>query len=69
MLVEVDGGVLRKFNGGYSSYLEQKSTNFRKYAKDHENLLRMVKEKLTGCNMELQQEEKEMKEEKLNILI
>ena len=24
-VVEVDGGVLRKFNGGYSSYLEQKS--------------------------------------------
>ena len=27
-VVEVDGGVLRKFNGGYSSYLEQKKNNY-----------------------------------------
>lgn len=42
-VVEVDGGVLRKFNGGYSSYLEQKSQILENMQKDHENLLRMVK--------------------------
>ncbi|MDD3007955.1 MAG: ABC-F family ATP-binding cassette domain-containing protein [Arcobacter sp.] len=42
-VVEVDGGVLRKFNGGYSSYLEQKSQMLENMQKEHENLLRMVK--------------------------
>ncbi|MBD3830895.1 MAG: ABC-F family ATP-binding cassette domain-containing protein, partial [Arcobacter sp.] len=42
-VVEVDGGVLRKFNGGYSSYLEQKSQILENMQKEHENLLRMVK--------------------------
>ena len=42
-VVEVDGGVLRKFNGGYSSYLEQKAQILENMQKDHENLLRMVK--------------------------
>ena len=42
-VVEVDGGMLRKFSGGYSSYLEQKSQILENMQKDHENLLRMVK--------------------------
>ncbi|MGE0051750.1 MAG: ABC-F family ATP-binding cassette domain-containing protein, partial [Arcobacter sp.] len=42
-VVEVDGGVLRRFNGGYSSYLEQKSQILENMQKEHENLLRMVK--------------------------
>ena len=42
-VVEVDGGVLRKFNGGYSSYLEQKAQILENMQKEHENLLRMVK--------------------------
>ncbi|RXJ60016.1 ribosomal protection-like ABC-F family protein [Candidatus Marinarcus aquaticus] len=42
-VVEIDGGVLRKFNGGYSSYLEQKQQILENMQKDHENLLRLVK--------------------------
>ncbi len=42
-VVEVDGGVLRRFNGGYSSYLEQKAQILENMQKEHENLLRMVK--------------------------
>lgn len=42
-VVEVDGGTLRKFNGGYSSYLEQKAQILENKQKEHENLLRMVK--------------------------
>ncbi|MDK2090367.1 ribosomal protection-like ABC-F family protein [Aliarcobacter butzleri] len=42
-VVEVDGGTLRKFNGGYSSYLEQKAQILENMQKEHENLLRMVK--------------------------
>ncbi|WP_323659257.1 ribosomal protection-like ABC-F family protein [Aliarcobacter butzleri] len=42
-VVEVDGGTLRKFNGGYSSYLEQKAHILENMQKEHENLLRMVK--------------------------
>ena len=42
-VVEVDGGVLRKFNGGYSSYLEQKEQLLENLQKDHENLIRLVK--------------------------
>ena len=42
-VVEVEGGVLRKFNGGYSSYLEQKAQLLENMQKDHENLLRLVK--------------------------
>ncbi len=43
-VVEIDGGVLRKFNGGYSSYLEQKQQILQNMQKDHENLLRLVKQ-------------------------
>jgi ATP-binding cassette subfamily F protein uup len=42
-VVEVDGGVLRKFNGGYSSYLEQKQQILENMQKDHDNLIRLVK--------------------------
>jgi ATP-binding cassette subfamily F protein uup len=37
-VIEVDGGELRKFNGGYSSYLEQKSQILSNLQKEHENL-------------------------------
>lgn len=42
-VVEVEGGELKKFNGGYSSYLEQKQQILENMQKDHENLLRLVK--------------------------
>ena len=42
-VVEIDGGVLRKFNGGYSDYLQQKEEILSSMQKDHENLLRLVK--------------------------
>lgn len=42
-VVEVDAGVLRKFNGGYSSYLEQKEQLLENMQKEHENLIRLVK--------------------------
>ena len=43
-VIEVDGGELKKFNGGYSSYLEQKSQILSNLQKEHENLLRLVKQ-------------------------
>ncbi|WP_066407529.1 ribosomal protection-like ABC-F family protein [Aliarcobacter skirrowii] len=43
-VVEVEGGVLRRFNGGYSSYLEQKAQILSNMQKEHENLLRLVKQ-------------------------
>ena len=43
-VIEVDGGELRKFNGGYSSYLEQKAQILSNLQKEHENLLRLVKQ-------------------------
>jgi len=42
-IVEVEGGTLKKFNGGYSSYLEQKQQMLENMQKDHENLIRLVK--------------------------
>ncbi len=42
-VVEIDAGTLKKFNGGYSSYLEQKQQILENMQKDHENLLRLVK--------------------------
>jgi ABC transport system ATP-binding/permease protein len=42
-VVEIDGGVLRKFSGGYSDYLEQKQQILENMQKDHDNLLRLVK--------------------------
>ncbi|RXI24890.1 ribosomal protection-like ABC-F family protein [Aliarcobacter trophiarum] len=43
-VIEVDGGELRKFNGGYSMYLEQKAQILSNLQKEHENLLRLVKQ-------------------------
>ncbi|QKJ23620.1 ribosomal protection-like ABC-F family protein [Poseidonibacter lekithochrous] len=42
-VVEVEGGTLKKFHGGYSSYLEQKQQLLENMQKDHHNLLRLVK--------------------------
>ncbi|MGP2656108.1 ribosomal protection-like ABC-F family protein [Malaciobacter sp. WC5094] len=42
-IVEVEGGTLKRFNGGYSSYLEQKQQILQNMQKDHDNLLRLVK--------------------------
>lgn len=42
-VVEIESGTLKKFNGGYSSYLEQKQQLLENMQKDHENLLRLVK--------------------------
>ncbi len=42
-VVEVDGGEFRKFNGGYSSYLEQKAQILSNIQKEHENLLKTCK--------------------------
>ena len=42
-VVEIDNGVLRKFNGGYSSYLQQKEELLLSMQKDHENLIRLLK--------------------------
>lgn len=42
-VVEVEGGNLKRFDGGYSSYLEQKQQLLENMQKDHENLLRLVK--------------------------
>ena len=43
-VVEVEGGELRRFNGGYSAYLEQKAQILSNMQKEHENLLRLVKQ-------------------------
>ena len=43
-VVEVEDGELRRFNGGYSSYLEQKAQILSNMQKEHENLLRLVKQ-------------------------
>lgn len=42
-VVEVEGGKLRKFNGGYSNYLEQKEEILTNMQKEHDNLIRLVK--------------------------
>ncbi len=42
-IVEIEDGNLRKFNGGYSDYLNQKEEILTSMQKDHENLLRLVK--------------------------
>ena len=42
-VVEIDSGVLRKFHGGYSDYLQQKEELLVSMQKDHHNLLRLVK--------------------------
>ncbi len=42
-VVEVENGKLRKFDGGYSKYLEQKEQILANMQKDHENLIRSLK--------------------------
>ncbi|RDX33959.1 ABC transporter ATP-binding protein [Arcobacter sp. HD9-500m-PIT-SAG02] len=42
-VIEIDGGKLRKFQGGYSDYLTQKEELLGNMQKDHDNLLRLVK--------------------------
>ena len=68
-VVEVEGGELRKFNGGYSSYLEQKAQILSNLQKEHENLLRLVKQEAHWMQHGVTARRKETKEEKLNILI
>ena len=43
-VIEVEDGELRRFNGGYTSYLEQKAQILTNMQKEHENLLRLVKQ-------------------------
>ena len=42
-IIEIDNGKLRKFKGGYSSYLEQKQKLLEDMQKEHENLVRELK--------------------------
>ncbi|AXH10104.1 ABC transporter ATP-binding protein [Malaciobacter halophilus] len=42
-IVEIEGGNLKKFNGGYSDYLKQKEEMLSNMQKEHENLIRLVK--------------------------
>ena len=42
-IVEVENGNLKKFKGGYSSYLEQKQQLLENLQKEHDNLVRAVK--------------------------
>jgi ATP-binding cassette subfamily F protein uup len=41
--LEIENGVLRKFNGGYSAYLKQKQKLLEDMQKSHENLVRELK--------------------------
>ncbi len=43
LVIEVEDGNLRKFGGGYSSYLEQKQQLLENMQKDHQNLIRLFK--------------------------
>lgn len=42
-VIEVEDGTLRKFHGGYSSYLEQKQQLLENMQKDHHNMIRLFK--------------------------
>ena len=42
-ILEIEDGILRKFNGGYSSYLEQKQKLLEDMQKGHDNLVRELK--------------------------
>ena len=42
-VIEVENGTLRKFQGGYSSYLEQKQQLLENMQKDHHNMIRLFK--------------------------
>ena len=43
-IVEIDGGILTKFRGGYKDYLAQKEQMIVQMQKDHENLVRKFRE-------------------------
>ncbi|RXK01163.1 ABC transporter ATP-binding protein [Arcobacter sp. CECT 8986] len=42
-IVEIEDGTIRRFNGGYSDYLQQKEELLSSMQKEHENLIRLVK--------------------------
>jgi ATP-binding cassette subfamily F protein uup len=42
-IVEIENGVLRKYNGGYSKYLKQKQKLLEDMQKEHENLVRELR--------------------------
>ena len=42
-IIEIENGVLQKYNGGYTQYLEQKQQNLLNIQKEHENLVRQLK--------------------------
>ncbi len=42
-VIEIDQGVLRKFQGGYTSYLEEKQQLLSNMQKDHHNMIRLFK--------------------------
>ncbi|MEA3353317.1 MAG: ABC-F family ATP-binding cassette domain-containing protein [Campylobacterota bacterium] len=42
-IVEIEGGVLRKFDGGYTKYLDAKQQMLQNMQKDHENLVRQLR--------------------------
>ena len=42
-VIEIDQGVLRKFHGGYTTYLEQKQQLLSNMEKDHHNMIRLFK--------------------------
>ena len=42
-VIEIDDGVLRKFQGGYTSYLEEKQQLLSNMQKDHHNMIRLFK--------------------------
>ena len=42
-VIEIDDGVLRKFQGGYTSYLEEKQQLLSNMQKDHYNMIRLFK--------------------------
>jgi len=43
-IIELDGGKLTKFRGGYKDYLEQKQKILQNLQKEHENLVRKLRE-------------------------
>ena len=43
-ILEIENGELTKYNGGYSSYLEQKQQMIHNLEKQHDNLLRKLKD-------------------------
>jgi len=43
-IIEIDGGELTKYTGGYKDYLNQKEQNLQHLQKEHENLLSKLKD-------------------------